>query len=91
MSANEDRKDKTQDRGATAQEHEGEEKVVEEYEAELEDHDSFRRENERSTQGDLNQGMQTGTHDSAKLGVNWGPSYRTKRRKPKPNPAPKKP
>jgi hypothetical protein len=60
---------------------ERESKAVDELESELEDRDTFRRENERSEQGDLNQGMQTGTHDSSKLGVNWGPSYKTKRKK----------
>ena len=40
-----------------------------------------RREEERLTgerigQQDLNQGMDTGTHSSTRLGVDWGPSYR---------------
>jgi hypothetical protein len=29
----------------------------------------------RSEQQDLNQGMDTGTHDSVRHGVNWGPAY----------------
>lgn len=31
---------------------------------------------ERIEQQDLNQGIDTGTHSSARHGVNWGPSYR---------------
>jgi len=34
---------------------------------------------ERIEQQDLNQGMDTGTHSSTRLGVNWGPSYRVRR------------
>jgi hypothetical protein len=34
---------------------------------------------ERIEQQDLNQGMDTGTHSSAHLGVDWGPSYRVRR------------
>jgi hypothetical protein len=33
---------------------------------------------ERIEQQDLNQGMDTGTHASTHLGVNWGPSYRVR-------------
>jgi len=33
---------------------------------------------ERNAQQDLNQGMDTGTHSSTRLGVDWGPSYRVK-------------
>jgi hypothetical protein len=32
---------------------------------------------ESAEQADLNQGMQTGTHDTARHGVNWGSSYET--------------
>jgi Protein of unknown function (DUF2934) len=34
---------------------------------------------ERIEQQDLNQGMDTGTHSSTHLGVDWGPSYRVRR------------
>ena len=37
-----------------------------------------RHTSERIEQQDLNQGMDTGTHSSTHLGVNWGPSYRMK-------------
>ena len=35
-----------------------------------------RHTSERIEQQDLNQGMDTGTHSSTHLGVNWSPSYR---------------
>jgi hypothetical protein len=57
--------------------------AAENMESEMEGRDESRREHERAEQQDLNQGMDTGTHPSTRLGVNWGPSYRTpsKRRK----------
>jgi hypothetical protein len=33
---------------------------------------------ERIEQQDLNQGMDTGTHSSTHVGVDWGPSYRVR-------------
>ena len=33
---------------------------------------------ERNEEQDLNQGMDTGTHDSTRHGVAWGPSYRVR-------------
>jgi len=45
-------------------------------ESEMEDRDDSRRQDERAEQQDLNQGMETGTHDSARFGVKWGRSYR---------------
>jgi hypothetical protein len=53
--------------------------VETELQGELEDRDDTRREGEQVEQQDLNQGMDTGTHGSERHGVNWGPSYRTKR------------
>jgi hypothetical protein len=44
-----------------------------------------RRIADRNVQQDLNQGMQTGTHDSTRSGVNWGPAYRKRQKKHKPN------
>ena len=55
-------------------------KVPEELESELEDREEVRREDERSDWEDLNQGMQTGTHDVKHRGIKWGPSYRTRRK-----------
>ena len=40
--------------------------------------DSGRIEAERDEQGDLNQGMQTGTHDALHPRIKWGSSYRIK-------------
>ena len=47
--------------------------------------DELRHTNEQIVQQDLNQGMNTGTHDSTRHGVDWGKSYQTpaKRRKPR--------
>ena len=47
--------------------------------------DELRHTNEQIEQQNLNQGMDTGTHDSTKHGVDWGKSYQvrpTKGRKP---------
>ena len=33
---------------------------------------------ERNEEQDLNQGMDTGTHDSTRRGVAWGPSYQVR-------------
>jgi hypothetical protein len=46
-----------------------------------EDREEQRRESEEAEQQDLNQGMDTGTHDSNRHGVDWGPSYRGKKGK----------
>lgn len=57
-------------------------KTAKQMEAELEDRQNIRREKERDQAEDLNQSIQTGTHDSERTGVNWPPSYRTlKKRK----------
>ncbi|HWF13250.1 MAG TPA: hypothetical protein VG272_05910 [Candidatus Acidoferrales bacterium] len=37
--------------------------------------DELRHSNEQIVQQDLNQGMDTGTHDSTRHGVDWGKSY----------------
>jgi hypothetical protein len=60
-------------------------RAAEQMESEFEDRQEIRREKERDQAEDLNQSIQTGTHDTEKLGVNWPPSYRTlKKRKPAP-------
>jgi len=41
-----------------------------------EDREERRRTDEQNEQEDLNQGMETGTHDSRRSGVNWGESYK---------------
>lgn len=61
-----------------------------ELEAEIEQRDEARIQDDRAEREDLNQGMDTGTHDSIHRGVNWGPSYRVRPRPPqKPNSEPK--
>ena len=60
-------------------------KTADQMEAELEDRQELRREQERDQAEDLNQSIQTGTHSTERLGVNWPPSYRTlKKRKTTP-------
>ena len=56
-------------------------------ESEMEDRDENRRQDERAERQDLNQGMETGTHDSARFGVKWGRSYRVPRKRGRPNKA----
>jgi|SRR5665213_635988 len=40
--------------------------------------DELRHTDEQIEQQDLNQGMDTGTHDSTRHGVDWGKSYQTR-------------
>ncbi len=48
-------------------------------EAEEEQQEEQRRAEERDEQQDLNQGgLDTGTHDSTRHGVDWGPSYQVR-------------
>jgi len=76
-------KDTGEPKPKTAQAEEVESKAANEVESEMEDRDQARVDEERNDAEDLNQGMETGTHDSQKLGVNWPPSYRNlKKRKP---------
>ena len=46
------------------------------FDAEIVERDEDRVEDDQAEQQDLNQGMDTGTHDSKRFGVRWGPSYR---------------
>lgn len=50
-------------------------KIANQMEAEMEQRDKARLENERDEQEDLNQGMSTGTYDSARHGANWPASF----------------
>ena len=43
-----------------------------------EEHAEERHTAERNEEQDLNQGMDTGTHDSTRRGVAWGPSYQVR-------------
>ena len=47
-------------------------------EAEQADWEEERQESEQAEQQDLNQGMSTGTHDTARHGVDWPSSYRSR-------------
>jgi hypothetical protein len=60
------------------------ESVAEEMEWRMDQRDQDCLQAERDQQEDLNQGMQTGTHDSPEPSINWGPSYRIKKSTPKP-------
>jgi hypothetical protein len=53
-------------------------------EAEQEEREEERRTAEQNEQQDLNQGMDTGTHDTTRSGVDWGKSYRTRTKNVKP-------
>ncbi len=53
-------------------------KAEEKLDVEMEQHAEPRRAKERATQQDLNQGMDTGTHESGRTGINWGPSYKVR-------------
>lgn len=61
-------------------------RTEQEMELEMEDRQNARREHEREGLEELNQGFQTGTYDSRKTGVKWGPSYRARKRARKPQP-----
>jgi len=53
--------------------------AAQELEAETDQQQADRLEAELNEQQDLNQGMQTGTHDAIHTGIRWGASYRVKR------------
>lgn len=64
-------------------------KVADEMESEMEARDDNRVQDERAEREDVNQGMETGTHDSIHRGVKWGPAYRLRRKTAKPSEEPK--
>lgn len=64
-------------------------KVADEMESKMEDREEARVQDDRAEREDLNQGMDTGTHDSTHRGVKWGPSYKVRRETAKPNEEPK--
>jgi hypothetical protein len=47
--------------------------------AKEEQREEERHTTERNEEQELNQGMDTGTHDSTRRGVAWGPSYQVRR------------
>ena len=50
--------------------------IANEMEAEIDYREDTYAGDERARREDLNQGMNTGTHDFVHRGVNWPPSYR---------------
>jgi hypothetical protein len=56
----------------------GKEQVVENLDADAAQHEDETRETELIEQQDLNQGMDTGTHDSGDQGINWGDDYKVR-------------
>lgn len=62
-----------------------ESKVPEEMESDAEVQENVRRGEERSQWEDLNQGMETGTHDSRRGGIRWGRHYKLRKKKSQPN------
>jgi len=58
-------------------------KAAEETAAEMEERQEVRRQKEQSQWQDLNQGIQTGTHDTQYTGPRWGSSYKIRRKKSK--------
>jgi hypothetical protein len=64
--------------------------IADNLEAEMEVRDENRLEEERAEQQDLNQGMDTGTHDSVHRGVDWAPEFSV-HSEPEPAAAPEEP
>lgn len=63
--------------------------AAKELEAEIEQRDEARAQDDRAEREDLNQGMDTGTHDSIHRGVNWRPEFSVRPKTQKPNSEPK--
>ena len=68
----------------------GKTKPRNEMESEMEERDEARALDDRAEREDLNQGMDTGTHDSIHRGVDWAPEFSIRPRTNKPNEEPKK-
>jgi hypothetical protein len=62
--------------------------VAEDMESKMEERDEGRSEHQRIEQQDLNQGIDTGTHDSTRSGVNWPASFKTHPMEEKPKDVP---
>lgn len=54
----------------------GDEQVVANADADAAQHEDEVRETELIEKQDLNQGMDSGTHDSGEQGINWGDDYK---------------
>ena len=61
-------------------------KAAEDLDSQAEQRDEVRLQAERDELEDLNQGMQTGTHDAFHSGIKWGSSYRIKESATNPKP-----
>jgi|SRR5580704_17694628 hypothetical protein len=44
----------------------------------VKEHDEERHTTERNEKQDLNQGMDTGTHDAGRTGIEWGDAYKVR-------------
>jgi hypothetical protein len=69
-----DAKDKKQDETLEAVENQ----AADSLEADASARDEDRSEADRDQQQDLDQGMDTGTHDSERTGINWGDDYKVR-------------
>lgn len=54
------------------------EQIAENLDADAAQHEEAVRETELAEQQDLNQGMDTGTHDSGNPGINWGDDFKVR-------------
>jgi hypothetical protein len=54
------------------------ENQVENLESDVKEREEDRSEADRDQQQDLNQGMDTGTHDTERTGINWGDDYKVR-------------
>lgn len=63
--------------------------AADEMEAEIVERDAARAQDDRAEREDVNQGMDTGTHDSIHRGVNWRPEFSVRPKPQKPNSEPK--
>lgn len=64
-------------------------RAAEELQSALEARENARREEERRTTTNLNQGMDHTGHEAKHAGINWGPSFKIRRKKAKRQQAPK--
>jgi hypothetical protein len=56
-------------------------RAAEEMESSMEERDKARLESERREVKNLNQGMDASGHDATHTGINWGPSYKARKKK----------
>lgn len=56
-------------------------RAAEDMESSLEARDTARHQLERQAVTNLNQGLESSGHEAAHPGINWGPSYRARKKK----------